>query len=105
MAWYIPRWEKGIMSELITVAGKVSLQPLRTCQALTHGNQAAAAESRQGSHHVELCHAARCCASKASQHEGHGGDEEANAPPEQVREAPVQRLEGSARDKVRRREP
>jgi len=96
------------MSELITVAVGVSMAPFAVkfvSRQLTHGNQATPTEPGQRPHQIQLCHIPRRCTSEAAEHERHGGNEEADASSEQIRETPIQRLERRARDEIRRRQP
>lgn len=70
-----------------------------------HGDQAAAAQARQGTHDIEDCHGRCEPAAQAPEHERAASDEEHGAAAQQVGKTAVQRLEGRAGYQVRGREP
>ncbi len=72
---------------------------------LTHGDQPSTTEARECPHHVQLQHGLGNRASKASNHEADGGDEEADSSSKHVRKPTVQRLKGRTSDQIRRRQP
>jgi hypothetical protein len=74
-------------------------------QGRTHRHQAPTSEPREGSHQVQADDILGGATANASQSKGDGRDEETDAPPKDIGNAPIERLERCASDQVRSRQP
>lgn len=91
------------------VAGQVSV-PAHFAEHMesnlhTHCHESSSPDSRQRSHQVQENHIPRNCTSKTTGHEREGAGEKTSSATEDIGEATIKRLERSARDQVRCRQP
>lgn len=107
----MPLFLNGIMSELIIVAiTNVSQHTCKTCKSrlifrLTHSHKSRSPNPRHSSHTIQRQHAFRHSTPKTPQGKKRRGHEEASPPTKNVRHPPVQRLERSRGNEVRRSQP